>query len=41
MDNRFAVALLIDAAGVANAATLQEYAAKRARVNESNIKKEL
>jgi hypothetical protein len=29
------VTLLIDAAGVRNAATLQEYSAKRARVNET------
>jgi hypothetical protein len=37
----FAATAQIDAAGVTKAATLQEYAAKRACVNESNFKREL
>jgi hypothetical protein len=37
----FAATAQIDAAGETKAATLQEYAAKRACVNESNFKREL
>jgi len=37
----FAATAQIDAAGETKAATLEEYAAKRARVNESNLNRAL